>query len=309
MAAIRPDPDDKALQRAGDALLGASAWDDLAALVGSQLPESAYTAIRVIGEAAPLTCDLRGLIGREDALSLTIAGGLLHCRALRFRGLGGAETVSEDQWELYIPTLAHAQELLARAAVLAPSSGLTAAWRATAFVEASDEEKDEAELGLRMADDVPVSGFSRLLSARTLKWGGSHDEMWRVARSYARRDLPGSLALIAKAHFEEWLWLATFEEDPALAAEHETYLRRDEVVAEILATSRQVLAAPPNPDPRNALYAANWFGQLLSTAGRPRDARPHLQRMGRHLDRSIWLFDNPRFELNRARLKAWLPPV
>jgi hypothetical protein len=308
MRRIRLNPDDRQLERAGLAALASSDWDGLIALVRSHPAETAYIALRLLGNVAPLGVDLRPLIARGGLFDFTIAGALLTMRATRFRGLGMAEDVTEEQWELYIPTLAHAQELLAEANRMEPSLGLTAAWRVAAYVDADDEDKDEAELALRQAVDVPVSGFSRLLTLRTEKWGGSHEQMWRVARGYADRDPPGTLGLIAKAHFEQWLYLANFDENPEAAARVETYFGEPEVLGELEEASARVLAAEVPRDPRALLYADNCFALAFWVAGLPRQARPHLQRMGRHQDRSLWLFGNPRLELVRARLSAWLPP-
>ena len=309
MRPIRLKPDNDALSATATGLLRRQDWDGLVALVRAMPPESAYAALRLLGAAAPLDADLQPLIARGAVWDLTIAGALLQGRAMRFRGLGVAEDVTETQWELYIPTLAHAQELLARANAMSPSLGLTAAWRVTAFIDASEEEKDEAEAALRAAVDIPVSGLSRLLSLRTRKWGGSHEAMWRIVREHARADVPPSMALVAKGHFEQWLWFAGFEEDPALAARARTYFAEEGVRKDLERASAIVLDAAELRDPRALLAADNWFAFAFRNAGLHGQARPHLRRLGRHVDASIWITGGTRRDLNRARLRAWLPPV
>ncbi|HEY0084648.1 MAG TPA: hypothetical protein VGB65_01935 [Allosphingosinicella sp.] len=309
MKPIRLDPDDKQLQQTALGLLAAGDWGGLTALARALPPQSAYAMLQLLAEAAPLTADVSHLIASKDAMDLTVAGALLHGRAVRHRGVGMAEDVTEDQWELYIPTLAHAQELLAEANRRAPELGLAAAWRVSAFIDATEEQKDEAEIALRRATGIPVSGLSRLITMRSEKWGGSHDEMWRVVADYAEAALPGSLALIAKAHFEQWLWYSAFDEGPDAAATAEAYLHRKDVREDLIEASKRVLAAREPSDPRAILLADNAFAATFWTSESAKDARPHLQRMGRNIDRTVWLFENPRLALNVARARAWLLPV
>jgi hypothetical protein len=309
MRTIRLRPDNKQLQQQAVSLAKAGDWEGLASLVRGQPAQSGYVTIQLLAEAAPMSLDVAPLIGSGSALDLTIAGSLLHGRALRFRGLGMADDVAEEQWENYFPALAHAQELLARANRADPSSGLTAAWRITAFVDASEEEKDEAELALRRARDVPVAGLSRLITMRSEKWGGSHEEMWRVAHEYARAEAPASLALIAKAHFEQHLWLDAFDERPAAKAEAADYFGDPSVLEELREASATVLAASEHTDPREILWADNAFASTFWAAKQPRLARPHLQRMGSNIEPSLWLIGIPRIVVNLARMRAMLLPV
>lgn len=309
MEPIRLIPDNNQLQQAALKRLEAADWTGLLSLIQELPPQSAYVTMQLLADAAPFSADVSPLIAAEGAWELTLAGALLHGRALRFRGLGQADTVSEDQWEMYLPTLAHAQELLAEANRKKPELGLAAAWRVTAFVDASEEEKDEAEMALRQSSGIPVSGLSRLITMRSEKWGGSHEEMWKVVADYAESDPPGSLGLIAKAHFEHWLWFAAFDEDPEGPAKAYAYFRNTEVQGDLRDASLRVIAAESSRDPRAILFADNAFAVTFWSARSVGQARPHLQRMGKHMDRTLWLFDNPRAELNRARLRAWLLPV
>ena len=309
MRPIRLTPDNDALSRTMAGLLHAQDWDGLTALVRAMPPESAYVALRLLADAAPLDADVQPLIARGTVWDLTIAGALLQGRAMRFRGTGMAEDVTEDQWELYVPTVAHAQDLLAAANAISPSLGLTAAWRVTAFIDASEEEKDQAEAALHAAVDIPVSGLSRLVTLRAARWGGSHEAMWRVVRQHASADVAPSMALVAKGHFEQWLWFTAFEEDPGLAARARSYFAEEAVRKDLEQASAIVLEATELRDPRALLMADNWFAFIFRIAGLHGQARPHLRRIGRHVDASIWITGASRRDLNRARLRAWLAPI
>jgi hypothetical protein len=309
MKPIRLDPDNKTLQQTGLDLLRRGEWEGLTEFIRRQPPQSAFTTLGRMGSTAPTTADLSGLLGSEGALELTIAGALLHGRAVQFRGVDIAERVSDEQWEFYLPTLAHAQELLAEANRREPALGLAAAWRIMAFIDSSEEEKDEAEAALRRATGIPVSGLAGLVSMRSEKWGGSHAEMWRVAREYSHANPPGSLALIVKAHFEQWLWFDVFDEEEGAAERARAYFEDEDVRAELRQVSRLVLEADPCRDPRALIFVDNCLASTFWCAGWVQDAKPHLQRMGKHLDRSQWPFESPRMELNRARLSARLFPV
>lgn len=309
MDTIRLRPSNRELRNMAVRLFAAGDGNALITTVSAQPPETAFTTLRLLAENAPMNADVGHLIAHSDRLSNLIAGAVLHGRAIRHRGMDDAESVSDKQWGQYLPTLAKAQELILEASGADLFSGIAAAWRMTAFVDASESEKDAAEAALLVADDVSVSGLSRLVSARAQKWGGSHAEMWRVARANAERNLPGTLSLLAKAHYEHHLWLERFEDDPRVAAGAKSYFRDHVVITELIEASRRVLDGRSPADPRNILYADNWFAWVFWNADRSELARPHLKRMGKNVDSSIWLVPGPRWLLNLVRIGEHLVPA
>ena len=111
MRRIRLQPDNEELKRTGLDLIARRDWEGLAGFVDGLSPEAAYIAIRLMGDSLPLDADIRPLIVSARPLELMLAGAFLHVRAGRFRGMDVADAVTDEQWELYIPTVAHAQEI------------------------------------------------------------------------------------------------------------------------------------------------------------------------------------------------------
>lgn len=132
--------------------------------------------------------------------------------------------------------------------------------------------------------------------------------MFRIARDYSERALPGSLALIAAAHYERWLWDVAFEKDPAIAAMWQSYFHNDDVWDELRHASESCLSES-HPDARNVLWADAWFAKLFTEAGSIEMAEPHLERLGGHLDIMVWRRPKAGWWLNIKRLEARLLPV
>jgi prepilin-type processing-associated H-X9-DG protein len=305
---LQARPGNRELGRVLAACFRAGDWDGLSAQIAAMPPQAAYDALRLLGGNLPHRSDLVPLLRRGDCLSLVIAAAILHTQAWRHRGYGPASDISEKQWNLYGPRIEQAQELLLDATALDPDSGLAAAWLATAFFDEDQDSKDMCEQALIRASDVPAAGWSNLLTGRAKKWAGSHTEMFRVARRFSGADSPGTLSLIAAAHYERWLWDAAFETDPDIAAMSKTYFERPAVWDEICDASERCLAAT-HPDARNILWADGWFARLFCEIGSLGWAAPHLERLGGHVDVSIWRRPRPGFWLNIKRMEAGLMPV
>ncbi|NIJ20465.1 tetratricopeptide (TPR) repeat protein [Sphingomonas naasensis] len=290
-------------------MLARGDWPGLKAAATQLPPEEAFTALRLLGERAPMDASIEALATDDEAAGLLLAGVLLQQRAGRVRGYGRAAEISEDVWETYVPLLERAQLLLDRAVAANPQFGVAAAWLMAASVDASEDDKAFAERALLSATGVPASGWGRLLSARTQKWGGSHEAMWRIARLVADRDPPGTQMLIARAHFEQQLWYEQFEDGPEAAAKAAAYFRDSAVLEEMDRASAKVLESDTD-DLSARLLADNWFAFVWFMAGEHRRARPHLQRIGGDADPSAWQVAMPakkvlRYARRRAGLWPW----
>ena len=100
-----------------------------------------------------------------------------------------------------------------------------------------------------------------------------------------------------------------FDEAEGAAEQADRYFEREDVLGELEEFSARALEAPEHPDPRNSLLADNWFAYVFYTAKQHRAARPHLQRIGRAMDRGVWLIRAPGWELMKARVRAGLFPI
>lgn len=300
--------DTEALASRMTGMLAREDWQGLKAAATELPPEEAFTALRLLGERAPMDISVEAPAADDAAAGLLVAGVVFQQRAARVRGYARADAISDDVWEAYVPLLERAQTLLYAAVTADPQFGVAAAWLMAASVDASEDDKAFAERALLSARGVPASGWSRLLSARTEKWGGSHAAMWRIARLVADRDPPGTQMLIARAHFEQQLWYEHFEDGPEAAAKADAYFRDPAVIDELATASSEVLESRTD-DLYARLLADNWFAFVWFMAGEHRRARPHLQRIGGDVDPSAWQVTMPvKRVLGYARLRAGLWP-
>lgn len=282
-------------------------WQALKTFVAQASPEAAYELIRMTYEACPMGLDLSGAVaGPDDLIGLTIAGAFLFGIGKRHRGMGQASAVGEKQAERYAQYLFEAKDALDAALAIDRRFGLAAAFNmAVAVDEWEDGQKDQAEAILLDARDVPLSGYVNLLQARLEKWGGSHADMFRIARSRMLGDAPAQNMLIARAHWERWLFYAAFDDSgrgPEMASAYYT----GEVMDDLTAASEAILTA--HSDPAELRLAHGWLAFVLSEAGQHKQAVKHLDRIKGHNDSSVWFFKStpPAVTKGLIRLKAML---
>ena len=258
----------------------ANGWRQFSERLESLPPETAFVLMRITGERLPLAADPRLAIRHDnDGIGLMVAGAVLQTRATRYRGFATADQVSDSQWERYFECHEEAQMLLRAAIDLRREHGLSAAWLMAGFVDADEQDKNEAESLLKGALGVPISGFSKLLSARTEKWGGSHAAMWRAAREASQRRPPWTFALIAKAHYEHWLYLAMMDESDGAAERAQAYFRDHQTIQELTEISREI-GQSETSDPYEAVYAHDVLAAVLAAAKVPTSATRHLRQVG-----------------------------
>lgn len=270
------------------ALVAGGRWSDYKRWLASVSPEAAYESIKLVFEGCALGINLDGVAdGPDDVLGLTVMGAMYYGIGKRHRGGAQASAVSEAQADRYVERLIVAKSLLEDALAIDRRYGLAAAfYMLVATDELEEGQKDNAEAILLDAENVPLSGYMNLLIARLEKWGGSHGDMFRIARSRLRPDLPMQAALIARAHWERELFYSAFDDEPGAAGMAEVYYQ-GEVGDELMEASRLVLAAG-NADASEARVADSWLAFALGRAGRYKQAVRHLDRLKGYEDPSVW---------------------
>ena len=263
-------------------------WGPYKAWLATQTPEAAYESIKFVYEACPLDTDIRAVAdGDDDVLGHALAGALHFGIGKRHRGMGVAEALTGDQIDPYLRHSFLAQGAIDAALEADRHNGLAAAFNMALAIDPWEEDqKARAEAVLLEARDVPLSGYMNLLTAYLEKWGGDHDTMFRIARSRMRPDAPMQYALIAKAHWERYLFYVAFDDAPDARRKAAGYFS-GEVMDELREASRAVLGGR-DADPAEQRLANSWLAFTLSRAGRNRSAVPHLDRIRGHVEPSVW---------------------
>jgi hypothetical protein len=282
-------------------------WQPVKDFMAQASPETAYELIRLSYEACPMTVDPNGAVsGGGDTVGLTLAGAFHFGIGKRYRGAGGAAQLTEKQYVPYVQHLHESKAALEAALSIDRHYGLAAAFNmAVAIDELEDGQKDMAEAILLDARNVPLSGYLNLLQARLEKWGGSHEDMFRIARSRMLYDVPMQHALIARAHWERYLFYAVFDDSGKGTDTAAVYFNGQQVVDDLDAASSAVLNAK-GADPAEQRLAHSWLAFALSEAGKYKQAVRHLDRIKGHDEPSVWLFNNlpPALAKASIRLKA-----
>lgn len=282
-----PTVNDHDLVREVQITLSSGDWTAFKKNLQTLPPETAFVLLRELGEQLPLDADIEKIIdSMADVEGQIVAGASYMVRATRIRGMDMADRVQEENWQPYFSCRDRSEQLLRNALRHDRKNGLAAAWFMAAAVDGDDEVKDEAAEFLQNAANVPISGYSKLLSANAQKWGGSHDAMWQVARDCAELKWPWSGALIAKAHYEHYLYLAVFEEGPLAEFEAGAYFNKREVIAELQSISIAINDAQSD-DPYEAVFAHDVMAAVLYMADNRFAAAKHLRQVGRFGDPAL----------------------
>lgn len=281
-------------------------WVAFKRYLGALPPESAFVLLRAMGERLPLGLDIETAVDHvSDVPGLIVAGAGFMVRATRIRGMDTADQVDERSWEQYFACRERAEHLLRSAVTIQPGNGLAAAWFMATAVDSDGDVKAEATGFLTRAENVPISGYSKLLSANTEKWGGSHEAMWQVTRDYAKARGPWSAALIAKAHYEQWLYLDMMDDRPVAQYEADAYFNDLEVREELQNISSAIINGHAD-DPYEAVFAHDVLAAALAEAGMKKAAMVHLRQVGKFGDPAL-LTGGPWWRRSLVRVVRGLP--
>lgn len=253
-------------------------WQTLKAALRESTPQGAYEWLEMIGAGCPLTLSFDGCVeSADDVLGLTIAGALLRSVGHRYRGSRSADETSETQFERYYSYLVQAKNALEQALNLDRHNGLAAAvYMLISTDPVEDGQKEIAEARLLDARNVPLAGYMNLLKANLEKWGGSHEDMFRIARSRLGKDPPLQSALIAYAHVERELFYSMFDESPEAAQLAKQYYQG--AVLDGLRTASQIILKAHDVDPAEQKLADSWMIIALTYGGETKLALRHLRR-------------------------------
>ena len=171
-----------------------------------------------------------------------------------------AEDVAAEAWKVFFERLKQADEQLHIAAEMAPED--SAPWiclmRTGVGLEVGEEEHR-----LRYEEAVRRNPESEeasrlLLTALSLKWGGSHDAMWEFVHQRIAAAPDGSPLhmLVAMGHIEAWLGERMLGDEAKI--HHSRYFERPEIQEEIRGAWRRYLGATPATSPWEG-FNRQWF--------------------------------------------------
>ena len=170
-----------------------------------------------------------------------------------------AEHVGKDQWASFFQRLEYANQYLEQAIDLAPRDAMP--YACMLFADRGlqrDEDETLKHFGKAYRRD-PSSKLAHdgMHGYLQQKWFGSHDKMFRFAKSRAK-DNPVFNGLIAVSHVEMWLYLEDFDKDYDTAAK---YFERGDVAGEIQQSFDRFLRAA-DAEPQHMSYY-NCFAWCL----------------------------------------------
>lgn len=272
-------------------------WQPWKQQLAAMTPEAAYESIKLICDACPLGINLDGIVDSEtDLIGLTLLGAMQFHIGKRHRGGAQASKVSDSQFENYFERQLQARDALEAALEIDRRHGLAATFNMAVAIDPWEEDqKAVAEARLLDAEAVPLSGYMNLLQAHLEKWGGSHEVMFRIARSRMLPEAPMQYALIARAHWERHLFYEAFDESPNAQELADNYFKGKKVLDELTTASDAILSAKTY-DPAEQRLADSWLAFTLFAADQNKRAVRHLDRLKGHTDPGIWgilLFPTP----------------
>ena len=208
------------------------------------------------------------------------------------RGAGVASTVGADARQTFLEWMQQAEADLLRAGELRPQDAEPVALCIVTGLALSAEKSELRELFRQATQRDPRNhtAWHRLMSALTRKWGGSHDEMFDVARrAFELSAENGILAtLLLLAHCERWMYF-TMAGEPQ--EEADGYYRRDDVLAD-LDRAEEVLSGRSGArlTPLQKRQGANCLAFSFWKSGQSERLAAALRVMGDAVTESPWRF-------------------
>jgi hypothetical protein len=207
------------------------------------------------------------------------------------RGGGKAANVQDQSWATFWQRLEEAERDLMKAADLDRADPVP--WTYL-VISARGIEKGVPEINERLKQAHARHpwhhfAFSQALQGFAKKWAGSHELMFDLARQVAAGAPDGASAhtLMAEAHVERWLYMASWDKDEANAL---TYFRTPSVSDEIKTAATRSVWSSKYERPRLAPFDHNLFAYCFFRMHDWESARRELQAMNGVLNRFPWAY-------------------
>ena len=172
---------------------------------------------------------------------------------------------------------------------LAPADPLPALQRIDRCRGANDVDgARRAFAQVQRTDPQRRAAHRKLLMALTDKWGGSHEDMFQLARQASASAPAGHplLALVAMAHFERWVYAHFFEEDKRVQV---LYLQNADAKAEVARAHDRWLQG--NPSDATVLLAPRmWFAGWFKLVDDRERLAMELRACDRHYSYMPWTY-------------------
>jgi hypothetical protein len=227
--------------------------------------------------------------------------------AWQARGMGRANTVAQDAWQVFYARLVDADRDLARAAAMddADPTPHARSIRAAIGLNLGQPEKQKRFSEAVRRDRWHRNAHTIMVQGTAAKWSGSNQEMFDFARWSSSEAPDGSSVhvVIPLAHLERWLNL-TQESDDGKARQAQ-YFRDGQVGAEILQAADRSVRSPRYLANRYTPSDRNIFAMCFSLM---HDYPAQLEQMnliGPLVQASPWNYQgNPGAAYERARARA-----
>lgn len=217
------------------------------------------------------------------------------------RGGGKAETVQDQSWQIFWQRLEQAERDLQKAAELDPTDPVP--W-AHLVISARGLERGIPEIGERLKQAHARRpwhhlAFTQAMQGFAKKWGGSHELMFDLARQVRDGAPDGASAhtVVAEAHVERWLYMASWDKDEASALQ---YFRTQAVADEIRTAAMRSIWSDRYEHPRLAPFDHNIFTYCFFRMHDWELARRGLASMNGILNRFPWAYGGKPAEVFKA---------
>src|SRR5690606_35737643 len=148
-------------------------------------------------------------------------------------------------------------------------------------VEEDIDGKTAAIVRIQEADGVVAAqALGDVLTAWTMKWGASQEDMWRVFHRLYDPARIATHALLPQAHFEQQTWHRWFDDRPGAGWRASGYYRSSDVRNALALASDRILDDPGSADAALLRFLDGWMARVFSDAGNRSRAREHFRRLG-----------------------------